>query len=76
MPNKTEIVMETTHGRKDKCKTEFKAVINKVLVSGIILATLMTSTITPALAATDYSAALNTDSKITMSYGISFEQSM
>lgn len=76
MPNKTEIVMETTHGRKDKCKTEFKAVINKVLVSGIILATLMTSTITPALAATDYSAALNTDSKITMSYGISVEQSM
>ena len=26
-----ELVMETTHGRKGKCKTEFKAVVNKVL---------------------------------------------
>ena len=77
MPNtKQEIVMETTHGRKDKCKTEFKAVINKVLVSGLILATLMTSTITPALAASDYPVSLGNDSKITMSYGISVEQSM
>lgn len=39
-----EIVMETTHGRKSKCKTEFKAVVNKVLVSGVVLATLLGST--------------------------------
>lgn len=77
MPNKTEIVMETTHGRKEKCKTEFKAVINKVLVSGLILATLMTSTITPVMAATDFSAALNNNGiSYTQQYGISVEQSI
>ena len=48
---KQELVMETTHGRKPKCKTEFKAVMNKVLVSGLILTTLLSSTIMPAMAA-------------------------
>lgn len=72
-----EIWMERTHGRKSKCKTEFKAVINKVLVSGLVLATVLGST-TPAFAAT-----LNADSnalkvnmnetKITQEYGISVE---
>ena len=73
MPNKTEIVMETTHGRKDKCKTEFKAVINKVLVSGIILATLMTSTITPAYAASNYQVSVGNDALITQQYGVSVQ---
>lgn len=73
MPNKTEIVMETTHGRKDKCKTEFKAVINKVLVSGIILATLMTSTITPAYAASNYHVSVGNDAPITQQYGVSVQ---
>ena len=64
-----ELVMETTHGRKGKCKTEFKAVVNKVLVSGLVLATLMTSTITPALAATNgtYNI-LDTTPQITTQY--------
>lgn len=74
MPNtKQEIVMETTHGRKDKCKTEFKAVINKVLVSGLVLATLMTSTITPALAASDYKVVIGDSTKITQEYGVSVQ---
>ena len=76
MPKNQEIVMETTHGRKPKCKTEFKAVINKVLVSGLVLATLMTSTITPALAATDYSVLNNNGISYTQSYGVSVEQSI
>lgn len=42
--------METTHGRAKKCKTEFKAVLNKVLVSGLVLATML-GTATPAFAA-------------------------
>lgn len=45
-----DLVMEATHGRKSKCKTEFKAVMNKVLVSGLVLATILGST-TPAFAA-------------------------
>ena len=60
-----ELVMETTHGRKGKCKTEFKAVVNKVLVTGVVLATLMSSTITPALAATNYSSTPYSSSAIT-----------
>lgn len=77
MPNvNQEIVMETTHGRKNKCKTEFKAVVNKVLVSGLVLATLMTSTVMPALAATDYSSAINNSTGYSQSYGVSVEQSV
>ena len=49
-----ELVMETTHGRKGKCKTEFKAVVNKVLVSGLVLTTLMSSTVMPAMAASSF----------------------
>lgn len=71
-----EIVMETTHGRKNKCKTEFKAVLNKVLVSGLVLTTLVTSTVTPALAATNYSALDNNGISYTQSYGVSVEQSI
>ena len=42
--------METTHGRKSKCKTDFKAVLNKVLVSTLVLTTVLGAT-TPAFAA-------------------------
>lgn len=77
---KQELVMETTHGRKSKCKTEFKAVMNKVLVSGLILATLMGSTIMPAYAsyADDIRSQAfgNGSSAITQTYGISVEQSI
>ena len=74
MPNtKQEIVMETTHGRKDKCKTEFKAVINKVLVTGLILTTLMSSTIMPAYAASNYHVSVGNDAPITQQYGVSVQ---
>lgn len=73
---KQELVMETTHGRKSKCKTEFKAVMNKVLVSGLILTTLLSSTIMPAMAADNNYITLNSDSKIVQEYGISVEQSI
>lgn len=68
-----EIVMETTHGRSGKCKTEFKAVINRVLVSGLVLATLMTSTVMPALAASDYKVVVGNDIKISQEYGVSVQ---
>lgn len=75
MSNNKEIWMETTHGRKSKCKTEFKAVVNKVLVSTLILTTVLGTT-TPAFAATlpqDDSVSKN---QITQQYGISVEQSI
>ena len=72
-----ELVMETTHGRKGKCKTEFKAVVNKVLVSGLVLATLMTSTVTPALAATgNIKVSVDNASKVVQNYGVSYEDSI
>ena len=51
--------------------------MNKVLVSGLILATLMGSTIMPAYAA-NVSAQfeLGNDSKITQTYGVSFDQTI
>ncbi|WP_180270686.1 hypothetical protein [Sporanaerobium hydrogeniformans] len=49
MSKNQEILMETTHGRKSSCKTEFKAVLSKVLVSGLVLATIIGS-VTPAYA--------------------------
>lgn len=75
MSNNKEIWMETTHGRKSKCKTEFKAVVNKVLVSTLILTTVLGTT-TPAFAATlpqDDSVSKN---QITQQYGISVEQAV
>lgn len=74
MPNtKQEIVMETTHGRREKCKTEFKAVINKVLVTGLILTTLMSGTIMPAYAASNYQVSVGNDAPITQQYGVSVQ---
>ena len=75
--NNQELVMETTHGRKGKCKTEFKAVVNKVLVSGLVLATLMTSTVTPALAATgNIKVSVDNASKVVQNYGVNYEDSI
>ena len=74
---KQELVMEATYGRKSKCKTEFKAVMNKVLVSGLILATLMGSTIVPTYAANVSGQFTIVDnSKITQTYGVSFDQTI
>ena len=73
---KQELVMETTHGRKSKCKTEFKAVMNKVLVSGLILTTLLSSTIMPAMAADKNYIHLDSNVKITQEYGISVQESI
>ena len=73
---KQELVMETTHGRKPKCKTEFKAVMNKVLVSGLILTTLLSSTIMPAMAADKNYIHLDSNVKITQEYGISVQESI
>lgn len=73
---KQELVMETTHGRKSKCKTEFKAVMNKVLVSGLILTTILSSTIVPAMAAESIPYSTDNSIKITRQFGVTFEQSV
>ena len=44
-----ELVMETTYGR-GKAKTEFKAVINKVLAGALALSALMGASSLPAFA--------------------------
>ena len=77
MENK-EIWMETTHGRKKKCKTEFKAVVNKVLVSTLILTTVLGSA-TPAFAANvPVNSVNNNNSNIsyTQEYGVSVKASI
>ena len=40
-----KIWMERTHSRKGKCKTEFKGVVNKVLVTTLILTTVLSTTL-------------------------------
>lgn len=35
---KSEVYQETIHGRRGKCRTEFKGVVNKILVSSLVLA--------------------------------------
>ena len=75
MSNEKEIWMETTHGRKSKCKTEFKAVVNKVLVSTLILTTILGTT-TPAFAASVPQNGNVPQNQITQQYGISVEQAV
>lgn len=69
--------METTHGRKQKSKTEFKAVLNKVLVSGLVLATVLGST-TPAFAVNSVSTLSPNGNVISVAYekGVSVESSI
>ena len=64
-----EICMEQTHSRS-KCKREFKGVLNKVLVSGLILATVLGSSTTAFAANTDNVIDTNAV-KITSEYGVS-----
>ena len=46
-----EIYVEFTHGRKPKCKTEFKGVVSKVLLSALVLSVAMGSLSVDAYAA-------------------------
>ena len=75
MSENKEIWMETTHGRKSKCKTEFKAVFNKVLISTLVLTTVLGTT-TPAFAASVGNSDAVPHNQITQQYGISVEQSI
>ena len=77
MSNQKEIWMETTHGRKSKCKTEFKAVVNKVLISTLILTTVLGTT-TPAFAASlpNSTPANNATITQTYEYGVSVENAI
>lgn len=72
-----EIVMETTHGRKSKCKTEFKAVVNKVLVSGVVLATIIGGSGANAYASNE-PADINVEDIVTatQSYGVSMQETV
>ncbi len=72
-----EVYMEVTHGRRNKNKTNFRAVINKVLVSGLVLATVLGST-TPAFAASISMDNLveSYQHTIVQEFGISLEQSI
>ena len=75
-----EICMEQTHSRS-KCKREFKGVLNKVLVSGLILATVLGSS-TTAFAYTGNiqdavkNAMNNSTTQITSEYGVSVESAI
>ena len=77
MSNQKEIWMETTHGRKPKCKTEFKAVVNKVLVSTLILTTILGTT-TPAFAASLPNSTPTNNAAVTQTYeyGVSVENAI
>lgn len=77
MSNQKEIWMETTHGRKSKCKTEFKAVVNKVLISTLILTTVLGTT-TPAFAASLPNSTPVNNATITQTYeyGVSVENAI
>lgn len=70
-----EICVEFTHGRKNKCKTIFKGSLNKVLVSGLVLSTLIGAT-TPAFAAEIPNKIMDNDIAITQEYGVSVEDSI
>lgn len=72
MSNKQEIWMERTHGRARQCKTEFKGVVNKMLVSTLILTTMLGAT-TPAFAAEMPRSLEVSTNSITQEYGISVE---
>ena len=77
MANEKEIWMETTHGRKSKCKTEFKAVVNKVLVSTLILTTIL-GTATPAFAASVPNTTPTNQAAVTQTYeyGVSVQNAI
>ena len=78
MSENKEIWMETTHGRKSKCKTEFKAVVNKVLISTLVITTLMGSVASPAMAATINNGNMNYNNttSYTQEYGVTVQASI
>ena len=75
--NMNEIVMETVHGRAKKNKTSFKGVVNGIVLSGLVLATIVGST-TPAMAAemSIKDMVNNYESSVTQEFGVSVEQSI
>lgn len=73
--NNNEICVEFTHGRKNKCKTNFKGSINKVLVSGLVLSTLLGAT-PPAFAVEAPYQSIDNNIAITQEYGVSVEDSI
>lgn len=73
--NNNEICVEFTHGRKNKCKTNFKGSINKILVSGLVLTTLLGTT-TPAFAAELPNKFTDNNISIAQEYGVSVEDSI
>lgn len=75
-----EICMEQTHSRS-KCKREFKGVLNKVLVSGLILATVLGSSTTAFAYSGNIQDAVNnamnnSTTQITSEYGVSVESAI
>lgn len=75
--NMSEIWMETVHGRAKKNKTSFKGVVNGIILSGLVLATVVGST-TPAMAAeiSIKDMVNNYDASVTQEFGVSIEQSI
>ena len=71
---KNEICVEFVHGRKNKCKTMFKGAVNKVLVSGLVLASVMGTT-SPAFAA-ESKLMDEYRNNVVQEYGISVEDSI
>lgn len=75
-----EICMEQTHSRS-KCKREFKGVLNKVLVSGLILATVLGSSTTAFAANRNikdlvHEVADRDTNQITSEYGVSIDSAI
>ena len=77
MSENKEIWMESTHGRKSKCKTEFRAVVNKVLVSTLVLTTIMGTTMPAYAANVPKGQSANIEgSRISMEYNVSVESAI
>ncbi len=75
MNKNREICMESVHGRRAKCKREFKAVIDKVLITTFVFATVLGSAV-PAYAASTDTRPYNPGTSYTQEYGISVENAI
>lgn len=60
MKANNDIYVEFTHGRKSKCKTEFKGVVSKVLLSALVMSVAMGSLSVDAYAAEINNTNVNT----------------
>lgn len=60
MRTNNDICVEYTHGRKSKCKTEFKGVVSKVLLSALVMSVAMGSLSVDAYAAEINNTNVNT----------------